>query len=159
MRQLHAHVALAALAAAGCAKSPKDPPAGTRRELEAPGPTAVKSRFSGTIAGHRFTIAVDGGRVTRSGPAEWRWAIGAGEISIQEIGAADAGTHFLVERSPRTIVRGDGELSIFTEVVLVAGGRVFRCTHEEHVDDPDAPAAKAAVKRGIATCASLRVEP
>jgi hypothetical protein len=159
MRQLHAHVALAALAAAGCAKSPKDAPAGARREREAPSTAAVGSRFSGTLAGHRFTIAVDGGRVTRSGPAEWRWAIGAGEISIQEIGATFADTQFLVERSPRTVVRGDGELSIFTEVVLVAGGRVFRCTHEEHVDDPEAPAARAAVERGVAACASLRVEP
>ena len=155
----HAHVVLAALAAAGCAKSPKDAPAGSRRELEAPGPAAAESRFSGTVAGHRFTIAVDGGRVTRSGPDGWSWGVGAGEVSIQEIGAADADTHFLVERSPRTIVRGGGELSIFTEVVLVAGGRVFRCTHEERVDDPDSPAGKAAVERGVAACTSLRVEP
>jgi hypothetical protein len=159
MRPLHAHVVLAALAAAGCAKSPKDSPAGARRELEAPGPAPAESRFSGAIAGHRFTIAIEGGRVTHSGPDAWRWAIGAGELSIQEIGAADAGTHFLVERSPRTIVRGDRELSLFTEVVLVAAGRVFRCTHEEHVRDPDAPAGKAAVTRGVAACASLRVEP
>lgn len=162
---LHLHAALAVLAAlaalamAGCAKSPKDTPGPARTELEAPGELAPESRFAGTIAGHRFTIAIEGGRVTRSGPDEWRWAMGAGEVAVQELGPADADTHFLVERSPRTIVRGDRELSVVTEVVLVAGGRVFRCAHQERVDDPEAPAGKAAVERGIATCASLRVEP
>ncbi len=155
----HLHVLLAALAAAGCAKSPKDAPAASRRELEAPGPAAPESRFSGTVAGHRFTITIDGGRVLRAGPDAWSWAIGAGEVSIQELGAADGGTQFLVERSPRTIVRGDAELSIVTEVVLVAGGRAFRCAHEERVDDPDSPAGKAALERGVAACTSLRVEP
>lgn len=159
----HANVALAALAAAGCAKSPKDSPAGSRRELEAPSAAAAESRFAGTIAGHRFTIAVDGGQVTRSAPDGWSWEVGGGgggEISIQELGAADAATHFLVERSPRTVVRGgDRGLSVVTEVVLVAGGRVFRCAHEEAVDDPDSPAGKAAVERGISACTSLRVEP
>jgi hypothetical protein len=160
MRMLYLHVALAALAAAGCAKSPKDSPAASRRELEAPDPAPAESRFSGTVAGHRFTITIDGGRVTRSAPDAWTWQLGAGEVAIQEVGAADADTHFLVERSPRTIVRGgDRELSVFTEVVQVAGGRVFRCTHEERVDDPDSPAGKAAVERGVAACASLRVEP
>src|SRR5689334_11536970 len=159
MRMPPVHLALAALAAAGCAKSPKDSPGGSRRELEAPVTAAPESRFSGTVAGHRFTITVEGGRVTRSEPDAWWWAVGAGEVSVQEIGQADADTHFLVERSPRTIARGDSELSVFTEVVLVAGGRVFRCAHEERVDDPDSPAGKAAVERGVATCASLRVEP
>jgi hypothetical protein len=160
MRMTHVHVVLAALAAAGCAKSPKDSPAGSRRELEAPGPTPAESRFSGAIAGHRFTITIGGGRVIRSAPDAWSWQMGAGEVSIQEIGAADADTHFLVERSPRTIVRsGERGPSLFTEVVLVAGGRVFRCAHEERVEDPDAPAGKAAALRGIAACASLRVEP
>lgn len=158
---LHVHVvlALAALAAAGCAKSPKDAPGQAAPEPEAPGPAPAESRFSGSIAGHRFTITVDGGRVTHTAPDGWRCAVGAGEVSVQEIGAADADTHFLVERSPRTIVRGDRELSVFTEVVLVAGGRVFRCAHEEPVEDPDSPAGKAAVERGIVACASLRVEP
>ena len=155
----HAHVVLAALAATGCTKSPKDSPAGSGPEPEAPGPARAESRFSGAVGGHRFTITVDGGRVTRSGPDAWTWTMGAGEVSIQEVGAADGDTHFLVQRSPRTIVRGDQELSIFTEVVLVAGGRVFRCAHEERVDDPDSPAGKAAVDRGVAACTSLRVEP
>src|SRR6185436_6386118 len=160
MRMPPVHLALAVLAAAGCAKSPKDSPAGSRRELEAPGPAPAESRFSGTIAGHRFTIMVDGGRVTSSGPDAWSWVTGSGEVSIQEIGAADADTHFLVERSPRTIVRsGEQGPSIFTEVVLMASGRVFRCAHEERVDDPDAPAGRAAVDRGVVACASLRVEP
>jgi hypothetical protein len=161
MRTLLAHAALAALAAGGCARSPKDSAgsAGAPRELEASGPAPADGRFSGTIAGHRFTITVEGGRVTRSAPEAWRWEVGAGEVSIQELGAADADTHFLVERSPRTIVRGDQELSVLTDVVLVAGDRVFRCTHEEHVDDPDSPAGKAAATRGVAACASLRVEP
>jgi hypothetical protein len=153
------HVVLAALAASACAKTPKDTPAGSRRELEAPAPAPPGSRFSGTIAGHRFTISIEDGRVLRSAADDWAWGTGAGEVSIQEIGPADAETHFLVERSPRTIVRGDGEVSIFTEVVLVAGGRVFRCAHEERVEDPDAPAGKAAVARGVAACTSLRVEP
>jgi hypothetical protein len=160
MRMPHAHAVLVALAAAACAKSPKDSPAGSPRELEAPGPASGDSRFAGAIGGHRFTITVDGGRLTRSGPDAWSWAMGAGEVSVQEIGAADADTHFLVERSPRTIVRaGEQGPSVVTEVVLVAGGRVFRCTHEERVEDPDAPAGKAAVERGVAACASLRVEP
>jgi hypothetical protein len=159
MRMLHVHVILAALAAAGCASSSKDSPGRAQPEPEAPGSAAAESRFSGTIAGHRFTITVDGGRVTRAEPDGWRCALGAGEVSVQEIGAADADTHFLVERSPRTIVRGDRELSVFTEVVLVAGGRVFRCAHEEPVEDPDSPAGKAAVERGVGACASLRVEP
>lgn len=158
MRPPHAPVLLAALAAAGCAKSPKDSP-GSRHELEAPGPVPAESRFAGTVAGHRFTIAVDGGEVLRRGPEVWTWKLGAGEVSIEEIGAADADTRFLVERSPRTIVRGDAGFSIFTEVVLVAGGRAFRCAHEERVDDPDSPAARATVERGIAACASLRIEP
>jgi hypothetical protein len=165
MPKPHAQVALAApvlalaLAAAGCAKSPKDAPASSRPEPEAPGPVRVDSRFAGTVAGHRFTIAIEGGRVVRGGPEAWRWKLGAGEVSIEEIGPVDAGTHFLVERSPRTIVRGDGGFSIFTEVVLVAGGLAFRCAHEERVDDPDAPAAKTTVERGVAACTSLRVEP
>ncbi len=154
-----AHAVLAALAAAGCTKSPKDSPAGSRIEPEAPGPAAAESRFSGAVAGHRFTITIDGGRVTRSGPDAWTWEVGAGEVSVQEIGEADAATHILVERSPRTIVRGDRELSIFTEVVLVAGGRAFRCAHEERVEDPDSAAGKAATERGVAACTSLRVEP
>jgi len=156
---LYLHVVLAALAAAGCAKSPKDAPGRVPPEPEAPGEAPAESRFTGTVAGHRFTITVDGGREVRVEPDGWRCAVGTGEVSIQEIGAADADTHFLVERSPRTIVRGDRELSVFTEVVIVAGGRVFRCAHEERVDDPDSPAGKAAVERGIVACASLRVEP
>lgn len=159
MLKPHVHVVLAALAAAGCAKSPKDSPAGTRAEPEAPGPVPVGSRFAGTVAGHRFTIAIGGGRVLRGGPEAWAWKLGAGEVSIEEIGAADTDTHFLVERSPRTIVRGDSGFSIFTEVVVVAGGRAFRCAHEERVDDPDSPAARATVDRGIAACSSLRIEP
>lgn len=159
MRTIPAHVVLAALAAAGCAKSPKDSPAGSRIEPEAPGPAARESRFTGAVAGHRFTITIDGGRVTSAGPDTWTWAVGAGEVSVQELGAADADTRFLVERSPRTIVRGGRELSISTEVVLVAGGRVFRCAHEERIDDPDSPAARAAAERGVAACTSLRVEP
>jgi hypothetical protein len=161
MLKPHVHVAvLAALAAAaGCAKSPKDSPPGARAEPEAPGPVPAGSRFSGTVAGHRFTIVVDGGRVLRGGPEAWAWRLGAGEVSIEEIGAADADTRFLVERSPRTIVRGDSGFSIFTEVVVVAGGRAFRCAHEERVDDPDSPAARATVDRGIAACTSLRIEP
>ncbi len=156
---LHVHVVLAALAVAGCAKSPKDSPVRSQPEPEAPGPASAESRFSGTVAGHRFTITVDGGRVTYEAPDGWRCALGAGEVSVQEIGAADSDTHFLVERSPRTIVRGNRELSVFTEVVLVAGGRVFRCAHEEPVEDPDSPAGKAAARRGVVACASLRVEP
>jgi len=159
MLKPHVHVVLAALAAAGCSKSPKDSPSGARTEPEAPGPVPAESRFSGTVAGHRFTIAVDGGRVLRGGPEAWAWKLGAGEVSIEEIGAADADTRFLVERSPRTIVRGDSGFSIFTEVVVVAGGRAFRCAHEERVDDPDSPAARATVDRGIAACTSLRIEP
>lgn len=156
----HLHVALAALAVAGCAKSPKDSPAGSRHELEAPGPALAESRFSGTIAGHRFTIVVDGGRVTRSAPDAWSWEVGGGEVSVQELGAADTETHFLVQRSPRTVARGgERDLSVVTEVVVVAGGRVFRCAHEEQVDDPDSQAGKAAVGRGMAACTSLRVEP
>lgn len=148
-----------ALAATGCAKSPKDAPA-ARQELEVPGPAVpAESRFSGTVAGHRFSIVIEGGRVTRSEADAWRWAQGAGEVALAEIGAADADTHFLVDRSPRTIVRGGEEVSVVTEVVLVAGGRVFRCTHEERVADPDAPAGKAAVERGVAACTSLRIEP
>jgi len=157
---LAAPTALAALAAVGCAKSPKDAPAASRRELEAPGPTPAESRFSGSIAGHRFTIALDGGRVTHSTPDAWSWELGGSEVSVQELGAADTATHFLVERSPRTVVRGgERDLSVVTEVVLVAGGHVFRCAHEERVDDPDSPAGKAAVERGVAACTSLRVEP
>jgi hypothetical protein len=159
MRMLYLHVVLAAFAAAGCAKSPKDAPGRSVPEPEAPGEAPAESRFTGTVAGHRFTITVGGGRVVGAEPDAWRCAVGAGEVSVQEIGAADADTHFLVERSPRTIVRGARELSIFTEVVLVAGGRVFRCAHEERVDDPDSPAGKAAVERGVVACASLRVEP
>ena len=153
------HVVLTALAVAGCAKSPKDSPSGSRREPEAPGPVPAESRFAGTVAGHRFSIAVEGGRVLRGGPDAWAWQVGAGEVSIEEIGAAGADTRFLVERSPRTIVRGDGGFSIFTEVVLVAGGRAFRCAHEERVDDPDSPAARTTVERGVTACTSLRIEP
>jgi hypothetical protein len=36
---------------------------------------------------------------------------------------------------------------------------VFRCAHEERVDDPDSRAGKAVVERGVAVCTSLRVEP
>jgi len=157
---LHLHVALAALTAAGCTKSPADSPAGSRPEPEAPGPMTAESRFAGTVGGHRFTIALGGGRVTRSAADAWSWEVGGGEVSVQELGEADTATHFLVERSPRTVVRGgERDLSVVTEVVLVAGGRVFRCAHAEHVDDPDSPAGKAAVERGIAACTSLRVEP
>jgi hypothetical protein len=151
---------LAVALAAACAKTPKDSPSsGSRPELEAPGPAEPESRFAGTVGGHRFTITVDGGSVIRSGPEAWSWKIGAGEVSVRELGVADADTHYQVERSPRTIVRGDQEISIFTEVVLVAGGRVFRCEHEEPVEDPDSPGGKAAVDRGVAACTSLRVEP
>lgn len=153
------HLVLAAIAVAGCARTPKDSPAAAQREPEAPGSAAPESRFAGTLAGHRFTITVEGGQATGSSPEQWSWSVGAGHVAIQEIGEADADTRFLVARSPRTIVRGEDGFTMVTEVVLVAGGRAFRCTHEERVADPDSPDAKDAVERGIAACSSLRVEP
>ena len=160
MRATHVHVVLTAVAVAGCAPTPKDSPSAMRTEREAaPGSAPPQSRFAGTLAGKKFTIAIEGGQVVSSGADAWTWKQGAGEVAIQEVGPADADTHFLVARSPRTIVRGDDGFSILTEVVLVSGGRVFRCTHEERVGDPDSPAAKAVVERGVTACSSLRVEP
>lgn len=155
----HVHLVLAAIAVAGCARTPKDSPAAAQREPVASVPSAPGSVFAGTLAGHRFTITVEGGQATAAAPDQQSWAVGPGRVAVQEIGEADAETHFLVERSPRTVVRGESGFTMVTEVVLVAGGRAFRCTHEERVADPDSQAAQAAVERGIAACSSLRVDP
>jgi hypothetical protein len=141
-----------AAALAGCAGTGRTPPPSNEAAPAEP-------PLEGQLGKHRFTIALAGATLVRSEPAIWSWRLGTGEVAVQDVGPADRDSHFLVERSPRTIVRSDGGFQIVTEVVLVVAGRVFSCTHEERVPDPDAPEARAVVDRGLAVCSSLRVEP
>lgn len=115
--------------------------------------------LEGQLGARRFTIALAGATPVRSEPTIWSWKLGGGEVAVQDLGPVDEDSHFLVERSPRTIVRNDGGFLIVTEVVQIVGGRVIGCTHEERVPDPDAPEARAVVDRGVAVCSSLHVEP
>ncbi|MGN6106994.1 MAG: hypothetical protein ACTHU0_17950 [Kofleriaceae bacterium] len=144
---------------AGCASSSREAPVPGQRAQESRLPGAPAGQFTGTLGGHRFAITVEGGEVTEAGPTLWTWKLGVGAVSLQELGPAGPESHFLVERSPRTVVRSDGGFLIVTEVVKVVGDRVFSCAHEQRVADPDAPDARPVVDRGIAVCTSLRVEP
>jgi len=144
---------LLAAALAACGGAPRAAPASNQAD-----PPAVE-RVTGQLGAHRFTLELGDATLERSESAIWSWKLGAGEVAVEDLGRADADSHFLVERSPRTVVRADGGWTLVTEVVVVVGGRVFRCMHEQKVADPDAPEAHRAVDRGVAVCNSLRVEP
>ncbi|MEJ7597032.1 MAG: hypothetical protein WKG01_03900 [Kofleriaceae bacterium] len=118
-------------------------------------------RFEGVIAGHRFSIAVDGGEVIGMQANAWTWQVGDGTLDVTASGPVDASTQFLVERSPRTIVRSPIEtgLTIVTEVVVTAGGRMFTCVHQQRVTDDRTPEATAIRERGVAACSTLHVDP
>jgi hypothetical protein len=115
--------------------------------------------YEGTLGGHYFTITLEGGELAKQDARTWQWRLPGGEATVADHGAATDQTKFLVQRSPRTIVRIDGGYHVITEVVLDVGGREFGCSYHQRVADPDGPEGKAAAERGVATCTSFRVDP
>jgi hypothetical protein len=116
-------------------------------------------RFEGTLGTHAFSIVVGGGKVTSADRTSWTWQVGSGRLVVQEAGPVDDQTHFLVARSPRTIMRNSDGLWVVTEVVTTAGGRVFTCLHQQTVAQDGTAEAREAAARGVAACGSLRVAP
>lgn len=146
---------LVASAWASCTPARTEPPVPSH---QAEGTAIGKhdERFEGTLAGHHFSIEIPDGEST--GATSWR--IGGGTLELSESGPVDGSTQFLIQRSPRTIARSrDGGVSIITEVVVAAGGRMFTCLHAHPVADDASPEAKAARERGISVCSTLHVDP
>jgi hypothetical protein len=142
---------------------------GSRSEPPVPSnraePTAIGERedhFEGVIAGHHFSIEVNGGEVVGMDPDAWKWRVGGGTLDVSVSGPVDDTTQFLVGRSPRTIVRSpiiDVGMLIVTEVVVTAGGRMFTCVHRQQVTDVRTPEASAIRERGVAACTTFHVDP
>lgn len=128
-------------------------------------PTAIgerDDRFEGVIAGHHFSIEVDGGEVVDMDPDAWKWRVGGGTLDVSASGQVDDSTQFLVGRSPRTLVRSpivNAGLILVTEVVVAAGGQMFTCVHQQQVQDDRTPEASAVRERGVAACTTFHVDP
>ncbi len=151
--------AFALALATACGKATHEvpsPPPSNRVTAEV---TAPDDHFEGTLGAHQFSIVVDGGKVTSADRTTWTWQVGSGRLVLQEAGPIDDQTHFLVARSPRTIMRNSDGLWVVTEVVKTAGGRVFTCLHQQTVAQDGTAEAKEAAARGVAACGSLRVAP
>ncbi|MBS1124208.1 MAG: hypothetical protein H6Q90_6436 [Deltaproteobacteria bacterium] len=114
-------------------------------------------RFEGTIGTHAFSIVIDGGKLTSADRTAWTWQVGNGRVVLVDAGPIDDQTHFLVARSPRTIMRSSDGLWVVTEVVTTAGGRVFTCLHQQTVAKDGTAEAREARAIGVAACGSLRV--
>jgi hypothetical protein len=122
-------------------------------------PQADTDHFEGTLSGHRFTITIARGKLTASDRTAYTWSVDRGRLVVSDSGPIAEETRYLVERSPRTIVRGSDGLWVVTEVVTTSGGRVFTCLHQEPIAMAGSAEAKQAAARGVAACSSLRVDP
>lgn len=146
--------------ASACSTRSEPPVPANRAE-----PTTVgerDDRFEGVIAGHHFSIHVNGGEVIDQDADAWKWRVGGGTLDVSASGPVDDSTQFLVGRSPRTLVRSplvNAGLVIVTEVVVTAGGRMFTCVHQQQVPDERTPEARAVRERGIAACTTFHVDP
>jgi hypothetical protein len=120
---------------------------------------AGSDRFEGTLSGHHFTITIARGKLTSSDRTAYTWSVDHGRLVVSDSGPIAEETRYLVERSPRTIVRGSDGLWVVTEVVTTSGGRVFTCLHQEPIALVGTLEAKQAAARGVAACSSLRVDP
>ncbi len=116
-------------------------------------------RYEGTLSGHRFTISIPRGKLTSHDRTAYTWGVDSGRLVVSDSGLIAEETRYLVERSPRTIVRGSDGLWVVTEVVTTSGGRVFTCLHQEPITKDGTVEAKQAAARGVAACGSLRVDP
>lgn len=111
------------------------------------------------MSGHHFTITIARGKLTSSDRTAYTWSVDRGRLVVSDSGPIAEETRYLVERSPRTIVRGSDGLWVVTEVVTTSGGRVFTCLHQEPISMVGTMEAKQAAARGAAACSSLRVDP
>jgi hypothetical protein len=113
--------------------------------------------FSGAVGGQPFQIRIPEAKLLSSAPTAYAWRLGTGRVEVEDLGSVGPETHFLVERSPRTIVRSTAESSflVVTELVTTAGGRVIACTHRQPVASDAHPERAAAP--GLAACSSLRI--
>lgn len=150
-----------ALAFVACGKTTQDPPAPSNRGgIDAPIAKAESSdHFEGVINGHHFSITIEKGKLASSDKSSYAWNVGSGRVVVSDSGPIAEETKFLVERSPRTIVRGSDGLWVVTEVVTTAGGRMFTCLHQQPIARDGTLEAKQATARGVAACTSLRVDP
>jgi hypothetical protein len=115
-------------------------------------------RFEGTLSGHHFSITIARGKPVSADRTQYAWTVDSGRLVVSDSGPIAEQTKFLVERSPRTIVRGSDGLWVVTEVVTTAGGRMFTCLHQEPITRDGTLEAKQAAARGVAACTSLEVE-
>jgi len=146
--------------ASGCSSRSEPPLPSSRAEATAVG--ARDDRFEGVLAGHHFSIEINGGEVTAMHTDAWTWRVGNGTLDITEAGPVDDSTQYLVGRSPRTLVRSprvNAGMMIVTEVVVAAGGRMFTCVHQQQVTDDRTPEASAVRERGVAACTTFQVDP
>lgn len=109
--------------------------------------------------GHHFTITIADAKLVAQRPDRWTWRVANGEATVSDDGPRTAESQYLIARSPRTIVRGDGDIiQVITELARDFDGRIFSCVYSETVDDPDSPRGMAARARGLAACQSLHVD-
>ena len=150
-----------ALVLVSCGKATQDPPAPSNRSADAPITRDVhdSDRFEGTLSGHHFSISIARGQLTSADRTSYTWSVDGGRLVVSDSGPIAEETRYLVERSPRTIVRGSDGLWVVTEVVTTAGGRVFTCLHQQPFQHDNTVEEKQAAARGVASCGSLRVEP
>jgi len=116
-------------------------------------------RFEGRLSGHHFSITIARAKLTSSDRTAYTWSVDGGRLVVSDSGPIAEETRYLVERSPRTIVRGSDGLWVVTEVVTTSGGRVFTCLHQQPIAKDGTMEAKQAAARGVAACSSLRVDP
>lgn len=149
-----------ALVLVSCGKATQDPPAPSNRAADAPVARAIDTdRFEGVLSGHHFSITIARGQLTSADRTSYAWSVDGGRLVVSDSGPIAEETRYLVERSPRTIVRASDGLWVVTEVVTTAGGRVFSCLHQQPVTKSGTVEEKQAAARGVAACGSLRVEP
>jgi hypothetical protein len=127
---VRACIALVIFSGVACGKATQDPTASSgpsnRGAVDAPIAKHDSSdHFEGVISGHHFTITIERGKLASSDRSAYAWTIGTGRLTVSDSGPIAEETKFLVERSPRTIVRGSDGLWVVTEVVTTAGGRAF----------------------------------
>ena len=149
----------------GCSKTAQDPLASgpsNRAVRDAPvfevSATHGNDRFEGTLAGYHFSIEIPHGKLASADTTAYAWTEGEGRVTLSA-GPIEDETKYLVDRSPRTIVRGSDGLWVVTEVVKTAGKRAFSCLHQEPIHRDGTSEARRAAARGVATCTSLQIEP
>ena len=150
-----------ALFLVACGKATQDPAASgpsNRGGVDAEVTRVADDQFEGSLSGHHFSITIAHGKLASSDRTQYAWTVDGGRVVVSDSGPIADETKFLVERSPRTIVRGSDGLWVVTEVVTTAGGRAFTCLHQEPITRDGTPLAKQAAARGIAACTSLKVE-